>query len=150
MNTELCWFLLPLAGILSQIGGTWQKAFRRYGIPIAMATTWLLFKGFTPWLFLMVLIQFGAYCLPTTLKGDSIPKYAINWLWLPILGILQCSSVITLKPDIWVASVILGIVLGSFYALSNLKFSANYFQWKFVECFSGMLPATVLCLAITI
>jgi len=54
MSTEMCWLVLPIVGLLSQLGGSPYvgKWIRRYGIPIiAVATAWL-FIGHFYWGFL--------------------------------------------------------------------------------------------------
>lgn len=151
MNQELCWLIVPVCGLFSQIGGTWEKAFRRYGIPILMAITWSVFVGWSWWLLLMMVIQWASFFLPITFKGDSIPNNGwFNWVWLPILGVLQSSSPNVMNHDIWGVSVFLGCLMGLFFALSNIPKTAKYFPWKFVEIFEGAFPATVLCFAITL
>jgi hypothetical protein len=151
MTQELCWLIVPVCGLLSQMGGTWNKAFRRYGIPILMAVTWCVFMGFDWRVLLMALLQWGAYCLPITLKGDSVNGNGLlNWLWLPVLGILICSSPLVMDTVAWPATVIFGLTYGIFCALSNTPATAKWFQWKFVELFSGMFPAAVLCFTLTL
>jgi hypothetical protein len=150
LNSELCWLVLPLTALLSQIGGTWQKAFRRYGIPIAMVITYVLFAGWNWWLIPMALFQFGVYTLPVTLKGDSIKGNGwINWAWLPVKYILVACPPLFLQPELWFGSVLLGLLMATMVILSNMEGTAKYFQWKMIEAFHGMTPVIILCLAIT-
>jgi hypothetical protein len=149
MKTELCWFVLGICALLSQIGGTWWKGARRYLIPALLALTFWIFVGPRVSLILYVLLQFAAFTLPITLKGDSIPGEAINWAWLPVLGVLQCASPLVLGFNVWPAALVLGLLLGLLYALSNIKPFDRWFQWKLVEAYSGLFPATVMCFVIT-
>ncbi len=150
MNLELCWFSLPLCAILSQIGGTWWKGARRFGIPLAMLVTYVTFVGWNWLLIPMALLQFGVFTFPVTLKGDSIPDGGfINWAWLPVLYILTSLPPVLLLPRLWFVSVILGCIMALLTTLSNVQSTAKYFQWKAVEFFHGVMPAIVLCLTIT-
>lgn len=150
ISKELCWMILPIAGLLSQMGGTWEKALRRYLIPIIAGTTLWYFTGWNLGIVLMVLHLYGAFCLPVTLKGNSIPKYTINKLWLPIWGILLCSSILWLNWHYWLVSVICGLILASLVMLSNCKPTEKWFQWKFCEMFEGILALVPLCYLITL
>lgn len=150
MNIEIIWFLVPICGLLSQIGGTWAKWVRRYLIPVLMGVMVFMFKGFTWNIFPMVLAQFAVFTLPFTLKGDGIPENPINWLWLPIWGVLLCSPPLILNWHVWPATVILGLFMAVLGALSNVKTVANWFQWKLVEAFEGIFPAIILCLSVSL
>jgi len=151
MENELCWMVLPVAGLLSQMGGKWWKAYRRYFIPIiAVATGWISTGNFYfGWIFMMLHL-WGAFSLPITLKGDSIPEHTINQLWLPVWGVLLCSSVLWLNIHYWLIAVICGLLLAILVFLSNIPTTAKYFQWKFVELFGGILPLVPLCFLITL
>jgi len=153
MNNEMCWLVLPIVGLLSQLGGSPYvgKWIRRYGIPIiAVATAWIFtghfYYGFIP----MALHLYGAFCLPVTLKGDSIPKHLVNQLYLPIWGIILCSSALWLNTSYWLVAVICGLLLAILVFLSNIPKTAKYFQWKYCEMFIGMLPLIPLMYVITL
>jgi len=152
MSKEMVWLILPIAGILSQLGGSPYvgKWIRRYGIPIiSVATAWL-FIGYFYWGFIpMALHLWGAFCLPVTLFGDSIPKDWRNWAWLPVWGIIMCSSILWLSFSYWLVAVICGIIVASLVMLSNIPKMAKYFQWKYVEMcyFLALVP---LCYFITL
>jgi hypothetical protein len=151
MNLEICWFSLPLCAVLSQIGGTWWKGARRFLIPLTMLVTYVTFVGWNWLLIPMALLQWGAFSLPVTLKGDSIPGGGIlNLAWLPVNYTLVAAPPLLLAPHLWFVSVILGCVMALLTTLSNVPSTAKYFQWKMIEAFSGMSPVIVLCLAITI
>lgn len=151
MKTELCWMVVPITGLLSQIGGTWWKASRRFLIPIIMATTWVVFAGWSWAVPAMMVCQWGAFTLPVTLKGDSVPNNGwFNWVWLYIKGILTSLSPLVFNLDLWPITVILGLTYGLMVTLSNIPATAKYFQWKLVELFHGMFPLIVLCFAITL
>jgi len=151
MNQELCWMVLPITGILSQIGGTWFKWARRYVIPVVAAGMVWYFTGHFYWqLIPMMLGMYGAFCLPVTLKGDGIPEHWLNWLWLPLWGILICSGVLWLHLGYWLISLTFGLFLAILVALSNVPACAKFFQWKMVEFFEGVLPLIPLCYFITL
>lgn len=150
MNLEICWFSLPLCAVLSQIGGTWWKGARRFLIPITMLVTYVTFVGWNWLLIPMALLQWGAFTLPVTIKGDSIPDAGfVGFAWLPVKYILTSLPPVLLAPHLWFVSPINGLIMTLMVILSNTPKTAKYFQWKFVEAFHGMSPAIVLCLTIT-
>ena len=147
---EVCWLSLPIVGMLSQIGGTWWKAARRYGIPlIAVGMMWM-FTGFDLRLIPMGLHMFAAFCMPVTKFGDSIPGDWRNWVWIQVWGALLCTPVIWLSMQYLVPALVCGALLTTMVALSNIKCTAKWFQWKFVELFEGILPLVPLCYLITL
>lgn len=152
MNLEMVWLIVPISGLLSQLGGSdyAPKAFRRIGIPLLMALAVWYFKGLSWQIFAMAITQYGAFTLPFTLIGDGVPQHPMNWAWLPLWGVLLCSAPLWLSLDVWPAVVVLGFILGLFGALSNIKITAKWFQWKLVEFFQGCAPAVVLCFALTL
>ena len=151
MNTELCWLLLPIAGLLSQLGGTWNKAFRRYGIPLAVVITLGIFMGWRAIYILTAVHLWGAYCLPITKFGDNIPDDWRNWLWIPFLCIFMCSSVLWLNwQHYWPSCLVCGVLLSLLMILSNIQETAKYFPWKMVEFFEGVLSVIPICYLITL
>lgn len=150
MNPELIWMLVPLAALLSQIGGTWFKWARRILIPLLFLAAAWIFKGFSWLLIPLALAQFGAFTLPFTLKGNGIPEYWFNWLWVPLWAILICTPPLILNWHVWPATVICGLFLGLICTLSNIAIMAKWFQWKLCELFIGACPAVVLCFAVTL
>jgi len=151
MKTELCWMVVPVTGLLSQIGGTWWKASRRFLIPITMAATWIVFDGWSWAVPAMMVCQWGAFVLPVTFKGGSVPDNGwFNWIWVYIKGLLICLSPLMFNLDLWIVAVILGLSYGVMVTLSNIPSTAKYFQWKLVEMYAGMIPMVVLCFAITL
>ena len=151
LSTEMCWLVLPIVGLLSQLGGTFWKGYKRFIIPIVAVVTAWLFIGHFYWGFIpMALHLWGAFCLPVTLKGDSIPKHLVNQLYLPIWGILLCSSALWLNIHYWLVAVICGLLLAILVFLSNMPKTAKYFQWKYCEMFIGMLPLIPLMYVITL
>lgn len=151
MNLEMIWLLLPVVGLFSQLGGSdyAPKSFRRIGIPVTMAVAVYLFAGASWQLIPFALFQFGAFTLPFTLLGDGVPDKWQNWAWLPVWGLLLCSPALWINPVIYPAVIGAGLVLGLFGALSNIKGTAKYFQWKFVELFIAICPAYCVCMAVT-
>lgn len=152
MSLEMIWLLVPICGLLSQLGGSdyAPKAIRRFGIPLAMVVAILLFHGWTWWVLPMLLTQWGAYTLPFTLVGDSVPGKAINWLWLPIWGILLCVSSLWITLLIWPGVLAVGLLVGLLGAASNLPWYSRWMQWKLVELFIGAGPAICTCWSLTI
>lgn len=150
MKTEYCWFLLGITGLLSQLGGTCCKSYRREFVSLAMAGTWIMFQGFTWNVLLFAVSQDIAFRMPFTKFGDSIPNDWRNWLWLPLWGVFICGQVLILNWHVWPATMICGALLALLGVLSNIKATARFFQWKMVEMAEGLLPAVVLCYAITL
>lgn len=150
MTSEIIWMTIPIAALLSQIGGTWFKLARRLGIPLLLVGSWCYFVGMDFLIFLFGIALFGAYCLPFTLIGDDVGNNPINWLWLPVKGMLLCSPCLILDPSYWPGVIIGGLIFGAISACSNLKKTLKFFQWKFVEMFHGAIPATIYCLIATL
>lgn len=151
MNKELVWMALPITGLLSQIGGTWWKGARRFIIPVLSVGLLWLFTGYVEWAVIFMAIHlWAAYSLPITKFGDSIPNDWRNWLWLPFWGVFLCSSVLWLNWHYWPSCVITGLIMAILVVLSNIKQTAQWFQWKWIEMFIGMLPLFPLCFLITL
>ena len=149
-DLELIWLLVPLAGLLSQIGGTWWKGARRFIVPLLLGASAWIFGGFS-WLIIpMVIAQFAVFTMPFTLKGNGIKEHWFNWLWVPLWSVLLCSPPLILNYHVWPATLILGAILAILCILSNLKATERWFQWKLCEFMIGACPATVLCFAITL
>jgi hypothetical protein len=133
---ELSWFLLPVSGFLWMAGGTWKKQFRRIGIPLCIFSFVFLFS--TPWFswLLSSILFFIATTLPITLKGDSIPAHAINWVWIFVLGLI-----------FWVISFPCGfspavpLLFGFIVTFSNLPQTRKFFPWKLCEFLFGAITA---------
>jgi hypothetical protein len=152
MKLELVWFLLPLASMLWAAGGTWNKLFRRAGIPISVFLACLVFLGFSWWLPLITLPYFLVTILPFTLVDDSVPSHWVNWVWIWVWALL-----------IGLASLGIGILTGfvgeSLFSslvmlipalcctLSNVRATAKYFPWKLCEATTGffsVIPVATL------
>ena len=153
MTKEMIWLILPIAGLLSQLGGSPYigKWVRRYVIPIiSVLALWYFTKVFYWGYIFMALHLFASFCLPVTKFGDSIPGDWRNWLWLPVWSIFMCSSIIWLSFDYWLICVVCGILLLIVVVLSNTPKTAKYFQWKLCEFIQGALSITPLCYFITL
>ena len=152
MKLEIIWLIVPICAFLSQLGGSdyAPKSLRRIAVPALMAIAAWYFAGFTWNIIPMAIMQWGAFTLPFTLIGDGVPGKAVNWLWLPLWGVLVCSPSLWLNLSVWPAVGVLGLVLGLLGALSNIKATAKYFQWKFIEMFISGCPAACLALSLTI
>lgn len=138
-DKEIAFMMIPLAGLLSQIGGTWKKQIRRFVIPAMIAAVPIGFFGFN-WLFLVA----GAAALvlavlPFTLIGDSVPESWANWAWIVVLGLIAglVALPVALATDslnaylsvCWVPVLTL-IVFGMG---SNIRGLSWFFKWKFCE-----------------
>lgn len=123
-----------LCAILCRKGGDGSgKLWRRVGLPLAITVYGLLKHK---WLAILSLpFGFGVFCLPITLVGDDITKYWYNWVWVFVLGCL-----IGLIP---IYSGLLAIGYGFIFfllvLLSNLKKTAEFFKWQYLELFFGAL-----------
>jgi len=139
---ELVYFQVPLAGLLSQIGGTWKKQFRRIGIPTMLTISTIGFLGWNWWWILIWPVYFGFSTLPFTLPTmpENKPR-PIDYVWFFTLGILAwlCSIIFALATN-----QIQGWLILSFWTiigysipgvLSNIKGTASFFEWKLCEAF---------------
>jgi hypothetical protein len=151
MSEELCWLVLPLVGLLSQIGGTWWKAARRYFIPLVTVGLLQLFLGWDILYVPLALHMYGAFTLPITKFGNSIPGDWRNWLWVPFWACVLCSPVLWLSMHTYIiVSLVCAGILTGMVILSNVRATAKWFQWKLVEMFEGMLPLIPICYLITL
>lgn len=154
INRELIWFLFPVIAILWQAGGTWNKDLRRLIIPHVLTLATILFCGFS----MLTIVQFVAILtilrLPFTLFGNSIHSHWFNWVWIWISGALLGLTALPL--GIQLNSVVYTLVLamipcfvqGICGTLSNIKCTARFFKWKFVEGMIGMAFALPYCFLI--
>lgn len=150
MTQEMVWLSVPIAALLSQLGGSdfAPKIVRRLGIALLMgAVAWYL-HGFMWQVGAIVLLQYGAFTLPFTLIGDGVPDSAWNWAWIPVWAGLICSQSLWVSLDVWPVVIAASLVLAAVCALSNVKITAKWFPWKFCEMFIGACPLTVMCLTI--
>jgi hypothetical protein len=132
MNRELVWLICPLVALLSQLGGTYNKSYRRWGVPSVITLAALLFLGFSWWLPVLFFSIFAVSTLPFTLVGDSLHECWINWVWIWIAGFLLGLPCIILGGKLWFCLVPC-IVQGVLGTLSNVKATAKYVPWKFFE-----------------
>lgn len=132
MNKELVWLLLPIVGLLSQLGGTYNKLYRRVCVPLVITGFSSLLLGFTWWLPVLFISVFGVSTLPFTFKGSSLYDHWFNWIWIWIAGFLLGIPSILIGGSIF-SCFIPCVVQGIVGTCSNLKFTAKYFQWKFCE-----------------
>ena len=146
----MIWLLVPLCGLLSQMGGSdyFPKAFRRIGIPLLMALAVWYFKGFSWVLLPFALTQWAVYTIPFTLIGDGIPEHWFNWVWIWIWATLKCLPALWINHSVWVVIPFCAAILAIMASLSNVKPTARWFQWKLVEFMNGACPAVVLCFSV--
>ena len=133
INRELVWLLLPLVGLLSQLGGTYNKLFRRIVVPLVITLAAALFLGWTWWWPVLFLCIFGVSTLPFTLSGNSLYDKWYNWVWIWVLGYLYGLPSLFLSKYGALYALIPMVITGIAGTLSNIKATAPYFQWKFCE-----------------
>ena len=139
MKSELLWLSLPIIGLLSQLGGTFNKLYRRIGIPTTLVILYLIAQTFDfshfLWLRYIIVWLWAFFCstLPFTLIGNSIKEHWLNWIWVWVLGLLNGAIVLVLNYKLFYLILIPVLVYGTTITLSNIKVTAKYFQWKFVE-----------------
>ena len=133
MNREVVWLLCPLVGLLSQLGGTYNKSFRRIGVPLIITVANLLFLGFSWWLPLLLISIFAVATLPFTLIGDALDKSWVNYIWIWLAGYLLGLPSLLISRHGWIYALVPCITQGIIGTLSNVKVTAKYFPWKFCE-----------------
>lgn|SRR3990167_1951348 len=126
-------------------GGTWNKGMRRFGFPLLVACTSLVYYGVSlSWLFASIL--WGLLLrLPFTLKGDSVQGSTLNFVWIWISGLLLGAPIILIDFSKWYLALIPMFVQGIFGTLSQTKEFQNILPWKFVECMIGTAVAIPIC-----
>jgi hypothetical protein len=149
MNIELVWLICPLVALLSQLGGTYNKSYRRWGVPSVITIASLIFLGFSWWLPVLFFSIFVVSTLPFTLVGDSLHKCWINWVWIWIAGyLLGLPSALISGEKGTLYALIPMAVQGILGTLSNVKVTAKYVPWKFFE--GAMWFSMAYCYALSI
>jgi hypothetical protein len=133
MNSELAWLAMPLVGLLSQIGGTYNKLYRRIGVPSVITLVSFLLVGFQWWLPVLFILIFVVTTLPFTLKGDSLYSHWFNWVWIWILGYLLGLPSVLLGWKGALYSLVPCFTQGILGTISNIRGTAHLAQWKMVE-----------------
>ena len=129
MNLELVWLICPIVGILSQLGGTFNKLYRRLGVPTVITLSALLFLGWSWWLPVLFLSIFGVTTLPFTLCNNWF-----QWVWIWIAGYLLGLPCVFISG--WnglIYALVPCLAQGICGSLSNIPVTAKYFTWKFCE-----------------
>ena len=150
---EAIWFLLPIAGILRMVGGTWKKAIGRFLPPMLVGLAFYFFVGLSWWILPIV----GAYTLtktlPVSLIGDGVSDSWMNYLWFPILGFINGIACLTIAIPLGLigtalfATLVPTVIYGLCITLSNVKATSKVFPWKFCEFMMGasaLYPAALL------
>ena len=149
MNPELCWLAAPISALLWQIGGTWNKSIRRFGVPLLLSATYLVFKGFSWWLLAYLPLMLIVIRIPFTLIGDSVDENWINWPWIWVAGFLLGAPAAVFGLEGLLYALVPMLVQGSLGTLSNLAFGREAVQWKMVEAMVGLTAAYPICMMIT-
>lgn len=154
-SREVVYFLIPLGGLLSQIGGTWNKAYRRFALPLMTTVCIVGLLGSVQQIGLTAGITGGLLywlaSMPFTFIGDSLRDHWFNYVWAGILGLLgwQASLPLAIVSSHVVDWLLLGIwpvvVWPLFGILSNVKGSAKFFEWKLDEAFMWMATLVPIC-----
>ena len=136
MDRELVWLILPVVGLLSQLGGTFNKIIRRLGVPTIITLAYLTFLGWSWWLPVLFIAVYGVATMPFTLVGEGLGASWINYLWIWVSGYLLGLPCVLIAPTasqglLW--AIVPCLVQGIFGTLSNVKATAKYFPWKCVE-----------------
>jgi len=80
------WFLIPICSVLWRLGGSKNKGWRRFGIPVVLVSVMML-KSFVWWYIFVGLIYVGVFRLPFTLVGEN-KTYTIvtqkDGLWISL------------------------------------------------------------------
>ena len=144
---EYVWFLLPIAGLLWQLGGTFHKDWRRIVLPCTIFICCLLF-GSSLLSSLLESILLGIVVrLPFTIGGDSIRRWW-QFLWLFLLGAIFGCPALFLQASLS-AILVPCVVVGTLSTLSNTPQTAKWFPWKFCEFCFGASVAYPFCLALS-
>lgn len=149
MNMELVWIICPVVAFLSQMGGTFNKLYRRLGVPAIITLTATLFLGWSWWWPVLFLCVFGVATLPVTLIGDGIPSSWVNWVWLWVLGYLMGIPCLLIYKYGYLYALISMVSFAVPVSLSNIKATAHWFPWKFVEGFTWFMMAYCYAIAIS-
>ena len=151
---ELAYMQVPIAALLSQIGGTWNKLFRRIAIPTLFTISSIGFLGFHWPILLLWPAFFGVASLPFTFKGDKLSDNWFNWIWVVIMGVLSWLAslpVVFIEPTVFTNYIFLGawtlVGFSLVGILSNIKATAKFFEWKLCEAlFWGSMGIVLSCL----
>ena len=146
--TEHIWFIVPLCGLLWQLGGTFNRWYRRAGVPCVIFIWCLLFGA--SWLsaLLSSILLYTVTTLPFTIRKDGEVKGWYSYAWMFVLGLLYAlpSQVLQLS----LSTALIGCILvGSLGTLSNHRVTRRYVQWKFFEFCAGSFVAYSFCMALS-
>lgn len=145
--------IIAICAILNRLGGSKNKNFRRLGIGIALAAYGLL-NGVVWYYALLCILTSQLFRLPITLRGDSIPRYWYNWLWLPVVGFAYGMVPAPLSaPNLkfaFLSSAAFSFFFSLTVALSNIRATARYFKWQYVEYFYGACVGIIAAIFVRI
>jgi hypothetical protein len=133
LNKEMIWYLCPIVGILSMLGGQYNKLFRRLGVPLAISIAYILFIGWSWILIPLFLSIFIVTTLPFTLVGDGLDKSWVNYVWIWLAGYLLGLPSALLHTSGCILALITSFVMGILGTLSNWKYTEKYTPWKLCE-----------------
>jgi len=149
-SKELIWIVALFAGILWQVGGTYNKNFRRIGVPLILALSAWIWLGFSWRLIAYFVSMLAITRLPFTFKDDSVHDHWYNWPYIWVAGYLLGLPALFYSTDALLYSLVPMFIQGILGTLSNLTFSRSYIQWKIVEGAIGIAVSVPLALIITL
>ena len=159
LTGEHIWFALPVVALLSQLGGTYKKQYRRIGIPAVMCLVAFLAHGWSWWLLLAFLSVFTVTTLPFTLIGDGIWENWLNVPWIIVWAFLLGFSgfpFVLMAGYGWslflFAQILSTLMIVTFCVLSNVRVVSKYFPWKLCEAIAwgmAMYPSLLLLQSVT-
>jgi len=142
MVKELVWISCPLLSLFWQLGGYKWKSFRRFGYPLLVLVSVILFSRFSfVWLLVCLLCSLMT-TLPHTLSGSSVKKNALTRVWPFIGGYLLGLPIILIKLNFFLP-LIPGLTQAIVTEISNQNKLSFLMPWKLAEGligFSIMVP----------
>lgn len=135
MSEAMMIWYIPLCGVLFAVGGTYNKAWRRFGIPLLTALVLFLCGVMSS----KIAIVCGLLCGYLHL-GYSPEKKK----WIYIFGVLFSYTIpfVIIGLSIW--QIITPITLLILMLMSNNKIFEKEVVWKCWELLAGMLIATTV------
>ena len=156
MNPEMAFLATAISSMLWMLGGTYNKLYRRAGIPTLLTLTAIYFLGWSWWWVLLFISYFASTTTPFTLRGDDLDDHWFNWVWIFIAGLLLGLPILIV--GIVYSKILLSCILalipmvaqGFVGTLSNLDDTVEFFPWKLCEAVIGFSVAIPLALMINI
>ena len=129
---------IPACSYLWRLGGSRNKDYRRYGIPILLTIIGLL-AHFSIWIILAGVLHHLILRLPFTLKGNDIDDDDINWFWvMPWAGLISFPAFLhSFNGWVFSAWLVATVVISAFAYLSNFDETRGIIKWNTCEIVFG-------------